>query len=213
MTGYPAVAQMFFWLYLPSVPTAINLIWGSDITANYYTYSPTAQADGTALRVGWNQIGFAWPATATGSPTVTAYDSVKLSITAPVAMTGVKFCNLTAAIGSYFEMVYYSKYLFADSTGTWKEKITDTTSADLSSTVNLDTESYGLYFNLLCYYLTQQMQGSDATKDGNFFMDEYKTSLKRYTAMYKSEVSLPSEPWYKLPDANRGYNTAPRWNV
>lgn len=213
MTGYVGVAKNFWWVYLPSVPTSVEVRAGSDSTANYYSFLATTQFDGTAFKVGWNLIGVSWVGlTATGSPTLTAYDSVRFSVVATASMVGVKFCSLTSALGQYMEMLYYSKYLFSLN-GAWKETISDTDSADLTTIVNLDTESYNLYFNLLCFYLSQQLMGADAQKDGKFFWDEYQRGLKRYVAMYKSETLLPSEPWYVMPGSNRGYQVGPRWGV
>lgn len=213
MTTHVGIAKEFWWVYLPSVPTSVNVRLGSDTTANYYTFSATAQANGNAFIVGWNQIGVSWVGlTATGSPTITAYDSVRFSIVATASMVGVKFCFLSSAIGQYMEMLYYSKYLFSLN-GTWKETVTDPSFADQTTIVNLDTESFALYFNKLCFLLSQQLMGADAQKDGQFFLQAYKDGLKRYTAMYKSETLLPSEPWYQLPgSSNRGWvGTGPRW--
>lgn len=211
LTTHVGIAKEFYWAYFPSVPTSVSLQLGTDTTANFYTFSATAQANGNAFVVGWNLIGVSWVGlTATGTPTATAYDSVRFSVVAPAAMVGVKFCNLTSAIGQYMEMVYYSKYLFSLN-GTWKETITDPFFADLTTIVNLDTESFNLYFNKLCFLLSQQLMGADAQKDGQFFLDAYTKGIKRYTAMYKSETLLPSEPWYQLPNNMRGVNVGPRW--
>lgn len=199
LTDHVNIASEYWWVYLPSVPTSVSVRLGSDTTANYYTFSATAQADGTAFKAGWNLIGVSWVGlTATGSPTVTAYDSVRFSVVATTSMVGVKFCSLTSHIGQYLEMVYYSKYLFSNA-GVWQEKILDTDSADLTTIVNLDTESYGLFFNLLLYYISQNLMGANAAKDGQFALMEYQRSLKKYTAMHKSETLLPSEPYYKIP--------------
>ena len=210
-TDEKEIASLFFWVYMPSVATSVSLRWGSDLTANYYEGTTSITSDGNAFKAGWNLIKIPWAGlTATGSPTLTAYDSVRFSIVAPTNMVGVKFCNLTVNMGKYMEMVYYSKFLFSLA-GVWKESITDTDSAGLTTIVNLDTESYVLFFDLLCYNITQQLQGADAQKDGQFFLQAYMQGLKRYTAMYKSEVSLPSEPWYEI--GNRNVSIGPRWGV
>lgn len=208
LTTHLSIAEEFYWAYFPSAPTSVELRWGSSDTAYYYL-SVTTQADGTAFVAGWNRIGHSWVnATKVGTPTITAYDSVRFTVVAPAAMVGVKFCNLTSALGAYFDMVYYSKYLF-NRAGTWVEAVTDDTT-DSATTVNLDTESYNLFTNLVAYYICQQLQGSDARADMTFFKEEYAAGLKRYTAMNKSEVSLPSEPYYKIPHGNN-FNVSQRY--
>ena len=93
------------------------------------------------------------------------------------------------------EYVYYSKYLFRDSsTGTFQETVTDD-----SNLINLDTDSYNLLFNKTAYYIAQQLQGQDAMYDASYWANEYKTALDRYKMMYKSEVQKPKVPYYGFP--------------
>ena len=188
------------------VDIGINI--GNDNSNFWSTTSTSIRADGTALLSGWNLMSFDWDEM-TGTPDMSSVSYLRIVCQVGlVSQVGMKVCNLTSNIGKYLEMVYYSKYLFSNG-GVWQETITDTDSTDLTAVVNLDTESYGLYFNLLCYYICQQLMGANAQKDAQFFLKEYQRSLSRYTAMYKSETLLPSEPWYRLP-SNR-INIGPRW--
>ncbi len=207
------ISTLFNWVYMPTAWSGVTLSWGNVTPGNYWVKTSSTQQDGTAFKPGWNLVAFPWSsASSFGSPDASQIVYTAISDSgATSAMTGAKICNLTSALPQYMEMVYYSKYLFANSAGAWMEKITDTTSADLLSTVNLDTESYELFFNLLCYNISQQLMGADAQKDGQFFLEKYQKGIKRYTAMYKSETLLPSEPWYVLPRGDRGINVGPRW--
>jgi hypothetical protein len=213
MSEHEGVSTLFLWVYMPTAATAIGddlvtLWWGSSET-DFWSYTASAQQDGTAFKNGWNLVAFPWNADdVSGSPDSSSITFVKVFIFPTTPQTGYKICNLTSGLPKYMEMVYYSKYLFSNG-GVWKETITDTDSADLTTIVNLDTESYGLYFNLLAYYVCQQMMGKDAQKDSQFFLKEYQRSLARYTSMYKSETLLPSEPWYRLPTQRT--QTGPRW--
>lgn len=191
-------SSFFYYLYLPAAATSTTLRFGSD-ASNYYQITNAAAYDGTALGVGWNLIGGTWlSATVVGSPVKTAIDYVYASVTAAASLTGVAIDNIVSDMGLYRTLKYYSKYLFRDSvTGAFQETVTDN-----SNLINLDTESYNLYFNLLAFYATQQVQGLDATFfDSNFFGQEYQKGKTRYTALIKSEVSKPQQQYYA---PNRG---------
>lgn len=196
----------FYWVYLPSgsAITSITLRWGSDITANYYTYTATTTQQGTAFQTGWNLIAAPWAsATKVGTPVTTAIDSVQVIFAYNSALqTGVKFCNLTSNTGYIFEVVYYSKYLFRNSsTNAFQETVTD--SSDNGRIINLDTESYNLLFNKCAFYIAQQLQGADADYDASYWATEYDNALTRYKALNPSEAILKGSTYYSMP--RKGY--------
>lgn len=203
----------FYWVYLPtgSAITNLALRWGSDITANYYTYTVTSTQQGTAFQSGWNLIAVPWvSATKVGSPNVSAITSVQLIPTYNGTLqTGLKFCNLTSNTGFIFEAVYYSKYLFRDpSTNVFQETIVDAT--DNNKLINFDTDSYNLLFDKLAFYVAQSLQGADAQYDANFWggVDgqggEYGNALKRYRALNPSEAMLKASSYYSV--GRKDYN-------
>lgn len=186
-------SSLFYYLYLPAAATSTTLRFGSD-SSNYYQITNTVAYDGTALAVGWNLIGGTWlSATVVGSPVKTAIDYVYVSVTAATSLTGVAIDNIISDMGLYRTLKYYSKYLFRNATtGAFQETVLDN-----SDLINLDTDSYNLYFNLLAFYAMQQVQGLDATFfDSNFFGQEYLKGKQRYTSLMKSEVSKPGIPYY-----------------
>ncbi len=206
------IDTLFYWVYLPtaSAVTSINLKWGSDYSANYYTLSATTTQQGTAFQNGWNLIALTWSsATKVGSPVATAYDSVQVTLTYNSTLqTGVKFCNLTSNPGFIFDLVYYSKYLFRNpSTNVFQETVVDV-ATDGNTLINLDTDSYNLIFNKTAYYVAQSLQGADAEYDAMFFGGpdgmggEYGNALKRYKALNPSEAILKGSTYYR--PANRG---------
>lgn len=207
MTGKVNIDTEFFWVYLPTGAsiTSLNLKWGSDYTANYYTYTTTINQQGLAFQNGWNLIALPWSsATLVGSPTVTAYTSVQLTVAYNSTLqTGVKFCNLTSNTGYIFESQYYSKYLFRNaSTNAFQETVTDST--DNAVIVNLDTDSYNLLFNKTAFFVAQSLQGSDAQYDATFFDNEYTNALKRYKALNPSEAMKKAETYYQMPSKSFG---------
>lgn len=186
-------SSLFYYLYLPAAATSTEIRFGSD-ASNYYSIVNTVAYDGTALGVGWNLIGGTWlGATVVGSPVKTAIKYLYVGVTGS-NLTGVSVDNIVSDMGLYRTIRYYSKYLYRDATtGAFQETVTDN-----SNLINLDTESYNLYFNLLAFYATQQIQGLDAMFfDSNFFGQEYQKGVTRYTSMNKSQISKPHDAYYQ----------------
>lgn len=199
LSTHKNISTLFAWIYMPTVLTSITLTWGDSSSANWYSTQTTKQ-DGTAFSVGWNLLSFPWQtATQVGSPT-SSPTYLKVTTTGG-AMTGLKVDNIQSILGEYLEMVYYSKYLFSRA-GTWVETVTDK-ATDFTTTINLDTDSYNLFLNLVAYLGSQQLQGYSALHDESFFWNEYQRGLKRYTGIYKSEVLLAGEQYYEIP--HKGY--------
>lgn len=205
----------FYWIYLPSgtAVTALTLRWGSDVTANYYTYTVSVNQQGTAFVNGWNLIAVPWvSATKVGSPVLTAIDSAELIPTYNGTLqTGLKFCNLTSNTGYIFESVYYSKYLFRDpSTSAFVEMLVDAT--DNGKLINLDTDSYNLLVNKCLFYVAQSLQGADAAYDASFWDSEYAGALTRYRALNPSEAMVKATSYYTVPNKSYGRFNPGFWN-
>jgi hypothetical protein len=214
MTDSVNIDTEFFWVYLPTGASITNLIlkWGSDYTANYYTSTVTTTQQGTAFQNGWNLIAMPWvSASKVGTPTLTAYDSVQLTVTYNSTLqTGVKFCNLTSNRGYILECQYYSKYLFRNpTTNAFQETVVDNT--DDNKLINLDTESYNLLFNKTAFYVAQALQGADSSYDATLWDTEYTQALKRYRAQNPSEAMKKAEFYYKPPKKAFGRFTPGVW--
>lgn len=186
-------SSLFYYLYLPASATSTELRFGSS-SSNYYSIVNTTAYDGTALQLGWNLIGGTWlGATTVGSPNATVINYIYVGVTASTALTAVGVDNIVSDMGLYRTLRYYSKYMYRDATtGAFQETVTDN-----SNLINLDTESYNMYFNLLAFYATQQVQGLDAMFfDSNYWGQEYLKAKTRYTSLNKSQVSKPHESYY-----------------
>lgn len=210
VTNYENVSSLFLYVYLPTASnfTSINLRWGKD-SSNYWNLTVTSTQIGTAFQNGWNLLQFDWSiATKVGNPTASInYSRVTFNYNG-TANYGVRINNLICNLGKIYEIEYYSKYLFRDnSTGAFQETVTDD-----SNLINLDTETYNVFFNLVVLYAVQQSLGEDATFDTTFYQNEYNVGVKMYRALYKSEVQKPTESYYDIPDQsynqyiNRGYS-------
>jgi len=205
-------ASLFYYLYLPlgSALTSTTIRWGSSSSA-YYTRTLTTTNEGNAFATGWNLIRADWNgATVVGSPTVTAINYLYINVVVTSSQTGIKVDNIVSNMGLYRTVEYYSKFLYRDAiTGAFQETVTDN-----SNLINLDTDSYNLYFNLLAFYASQQVQGLSATFfDDSFFGQEYQKGKLRYTSMTKSQVQKPGESYYNPNKSGYGRYLGRRWGV
>jgi hypothetical protein len=184
---------IYVFLSAPTTVTSIAYRWGSS-NANYYSRSVTAQFDGTAFQTGWNLLKYDWDgATITGTPDYTAIDYLAVVFTTDgTVQNNVRVNNFTSNLGSIYNIVYYSKFLFRDSiTGAYKEEISS--DEDL---VNLDTETYNLLTNKCAVLMAQQMQGEDSSFDYSFFEKRYQEALDKYKMRYKSQIIKPKQTYY-----------------
>lgn len=202
--------SFFTWVYIPtgSNLTSVELRIGSS-ASNYYSLTVTANQQGTAFVNGWNLCQFTWSSMAvTGTPVTTAINYARITLNVTATMTGVLINGLDSILGTILNYSYYSKYLFRDSTtGAFQETVTNT-----SNLINLDTESYNLYVNLVALFAVQQQQGLDGLFfDASYFQNMYDKDLARYKAMYKSELQKPQSVYYKQPDTSYNRIIGRRW--
>ena len=190
---------LFCYVWSPAVkPTSHTLLFGSD-ASNYWSVTVTAAWDGTAYAEGWNLLGFDWAtATKTGSPDASKLSYFRLSTVQVGTASPVRLDWLMASPGKILEIEYYSKFLFRDaSTSAFKERAT----AD-SDLINLDTDSYMMFFNKVMRLAVQQLQGSDGASDAKTFSDEYEKGLKAYQAKYPSQAQKTQTAYYRVKKRN-----------
>lgn len=185
---------VFAYVWSPStVPNGHTLRIGTD-ASNYYEVSVTAPWDITAYREGWNLLGFDLSsATTTGSPDISDIQYVYLYTDQTGTATPVRLGVLFASLGKILEIEYYSKYLFRDTTGSFKERPT----AD-SDLINLDTDTYMAYFNKVMELCSQQVQGEDGMNDYTVFASQYRNEIEMYRRKYPSQVQKPQSSYYAV---------------
>lgn len=195
LTDYEDKGVIFLWLYCQSnTPTSLTLSWGTDTTVNYWYRIISTQWDGTAFQQGWNLIGFDWGnATEIGSPDITLVDSIRLDVHITGTAIPMYLDQIVISLGEMYEIEYYSKYLFRDTAGAFKEKPT----AD-SDLLNLDSDSYGVFTNCLAMLAAQQQQGKDAAFDLPFFQNQYKESVLSYNQKYPSQAQKTVGSYYDV---------------
>lgn len=199
-------AVEFFYTSLPTGAdfTSINLQWGSSPT-DFYSVTETVNQQNTAFVNGWNLMANPWlGATVVGAPdpsTIT-YLRITYNYSIGVPQTAVLVNNIVSNLGQILNVVYYSKDMFADGiTGAFKESVTS-----VNDIINLDTDAYAIYFNLVAYLAMQQQQGLDASfYDGNFFLNQYKEGLARYKQQYPSQQQKAQSFYYNMQQGNNYY--------
>lgn len=161
--------DFFLRLYFPTVTnlTSVTGIWGNDLTTNFYTsVAQTAQADGTAFRVGWNLIKFpGLTATQTGSVSFTTIDSFKFTLQTTGAIASVRADYITASLGRNFDIKYYSKYIFKTSAGVYESRPQTDNNDDI---VVLDNDEVQGFILECLIAMAQQVEGTDSAFDITF---------------------------------------------
>lgn len=192
---------LFVWVYIPdtTVITSVNLRWGSSST-NYYAVTVTATQDNTAFVTGWNLLRFDWSGlTPTGTPVDTAIDYLRVTFNhSASATTSCRVDSIIARIGTIYNILYYSKYLFRTSSGTWIEKPTLTTDI-----INLDTDEYNLFLYEMAELVAQELQKKDASFDVKYWMAKKKEVWDEYKRRNKSQSQKRQSSYYSTANKRR----------
>lgn len=181
-------SSAFVTLYIPNTAAlaaihSVNLIWGNDVTANYYTRTVTTAQLGN-LKIGKNLLRFDWNG-ATLNPGATVnlaqIDSARVTVnTNGTAISALIVSDLFFSVGNIWDMEYYSKYMFQSKTGVWSD-----TPSDFTDIVNLDTASYNLYLYELGHCSAQQIQGANGEADLRYFEERlYGNAAKNIEGEY-----------------------------
>lgn len=136
---------VFVWAYITSTTNLTNFILriGSS-SSNYYQKTTTTQSDGTAFKTGWNLLRFDLTSlTIEGAPDNDAGAYVAIYMTkdaAKVDEDDYAFDNIILKKGEINEVVYYSKFGWRTSAGTYIEN-----STAISDLLQADTDEFDLF--------------------------------------------------------------------
>jgi hypothetical protein len=144
------VGSFFMPIFFSSATpiTSVQLKWGSD-SSNHWKTTVTGTSEGLSFQTGWNLLKFDWQgATTTGTPDASALDYAEVTITyTGTATPNCRIDNIVLRLGEIYNIKYYSKFLFRNSSGTWINKPTADTDI-----VNLDEDSYNILLFILSYF-------------------------------------------------------------
>lgn len=192
-------SDIFVWMYFDdaSIITSVQMNWGSD-SSNYWSKTGTTAHTGAFVN-GWNLLRFAWTgATQVSNPLATAVDYVSFTYTMTTSASGIHIDNIQSLLGTKYEMVYYSKYLFRSSAGVWKEN------ADAETDIiNLDTDSYNLLLQQCEFLALRQFKDQGMDVDILTSQKGYEKDLATYEGDWASERDKSKKPYYRMPTPRR----------
>ena len=157
ISNYITTGSIFVWVYISSTTNLTNFIIriGSSASA-YYSITITTNNEGNSFYAGWNLLRFDFAnKSETGTVDDDDCDYVALYMTKDAAKTDetdYRFDNLVIKKGDHYEVIYYSRYFWQSSAGTYLEDATTTT--DL---INCETDEYNLFIEKCAQYMEEKL--------------------------------------------------------
>jgi len=191
ITKYKDNGSALVWAYINSTTnlTQFNLEMGDD-TSNYYYMVATTRVDGNAFQNGWNQLRFAFlDKTTTGTPSNTSTDFVRLYMvkTSGKSDDGYRFDDLSLHTGRIYDLLYYSKFPWQSSSGTYQENATASTDY-----LNADTEEFDILVLKGKMELARELRDYS---EYNLAKADYEAAKARYKRTHSSERKLMSDSY------------------
>lgn len=211
LTDYVNQGAIFFWVYLPVAAnfTSINIRWGEN-SSNYWDRTLTTTSTGGEFVNGWNLMQANWyGSTETGTPDPEQTTYLRISYTYNgTAMNGIGLDNIVCKLGQFFEIEYYSKYLFSNAAGAFIERASTPT-----DTINLDVSTENIFLWKAAEIAAQQLLDVGVTTfDIPYYQKNYADSLFLYQRKFPSQVQKAQTSYYSIPNFNRGSLSGRRIN-
>ncbi len=117
------------------------------------------------------------------------------------SLTTLRLDNITANLGTLYDLSYYSNYLFRTSGGTWIEQ--PTVDTDI---LNLSSISYKIFEAEMCKIITQQVQGAMGAYDFAYWNlqlegdDDREGLYDQYALQFPSERIEGQTDYYNITD-------------
>lgn len=163
LTQYVSNGSAFVWVYITATTGLTNVILrvGSS-SSNYYSMTATTTNSGATFSVGWNLIRFDFSGKATtGTPSLTAGAYAAVYFTKDTTQTGTsfRFDHIILKRGKIHNMIYYSRYMWQNSSGTYLENSTADTDY-----LNCETDEYDLFVEKGTEYAAREAREYDDAK-------------------------------------------------
>lgn len=195
LTNFSSAGSVFVWAWITSATNLTNYILrlGND-SSNYYSMTATTTNEGLAFSAGWNLLRFdlsGKSTTGTVTDTTCDYAAIYMTKTAgKVSETDYRFDHIMVKKGEVFNLIYYSKYLWQNSSGTYLEDSTADTDV-----LNVDTEEYSLVIEKCTEWAAREVRESE---DALGAAQNFRTKAKEYRKMYKSERIPQQDTYYNI---------------
>jgi len=200
LSDYIYSGSVFIWVYITDSTNITNFILriGSSASA-YYTKTITTNNEGVSFYDGWNLLRFdLYTATTSGSPVATTCNYVALYMTkdaGKVSETDYRFDWLVVKRGAIHDVLYYTKYPWQTSGGTYLENATAVTDK-----LNADTEEFDLLVTECTIEALQELGDYNEAAILKKLQDE---DIKNYIMNYPSEAKLLINTYHEFEDFTR----------
>jgi len=165
---------------------------GSD-NSNYYEMTTTLRYRGDSIISGWGQIGFDFMnKTTVGTPDYTAIDYIQIVIsngTDPIVNGLWRIDWIFCALGTYFQLPYYSKYNVRNTQGAYIDQITAASDTVLCPSDFDEAFSYKALEIAAATRLRNQSLAS-------YFARELAPKLAYLKSKYPTQESKVQTTWY-----------------
>lgn len=190
---YKSNGYVFVWAYISSATNLTNFILriGSDVS-NYYYITITTNSEGNSFHAGWNLLRFSFTNKSTeGTPDDDACDYIALYMTkdsAKVSETDYRFDHIILKIGNHYDVIYYSRYLWQSSAGTFLEDATTTT--DL---LNVENDEYALVILKTAELMERHLKNHD---EANRYEAKYERKRVKYIQQNPSQALILQNEYF-----------------
>lgn len=210
LTNYDEIGSLFVWVFIPDysdaeADTVTNFIlrWGND-TSNYWSRTVTTNNEGLTFYDGWNLLRFDWNgATETGTVAPATIDYLRLTVTKSTSLaadTDWRVDNIVCRRGDIYNVIYYTKFGWTTSGGTYIEESSATTDILFA-----DTDEVEIVGFKASEMAAQERKQFDDVK---YFREEYLKAKQRYEYKYPSEALKLYRSYYSLPAGRRFKRTS-----
>jgi hypothetical protein len=195
VSDYLMTGSIFVWVYISSTTNLTNFIIriGSSAAA-YYSITITTDNSGNSFAAGWNLLRFDFTdKVETGTVDDDACTYVALYMTKDalkVDETDYRFDTLVMKRGQHYKVVYYSKYGWVSSTGTYLENSTEDT--DL---LIVDTEEYAIVIEKTLQLMEEHLKNFNEAERHE---KRYLNKLLKYQLDNPSEAMILMQTYYDL---------------
>jgi len=195
ISDYLTNGSIFVWVYISSITNLTNFIIRiGSASDEYYYITITTNNEGVAFYAGWNLLRFDFAdKVASGTVDVDACDYVALYMTkttAKVSETDYRFDNLVMKLGKHYSVVYYSRYFWQSSAGTYLEDATAVTDV-----LNCETDEYNLIIQKTAQFMEEHLKNLGEA-------DRHEKTYERKKAKYifdnPSQALLLTQQYYDL---------------
>ena len=185
--------HIFVWAYINSTTNLTNFILdiGNDLTTNYYSQTITTNNEAVSFYNGWNLLRFDFASmTENGTVDDTAVDSMRIYMTKTSGKSddGYRFDSIELHTGEIHDIIYYSRFAWQSSAGTFLEDSTADT--DL---INAETDEVDGFVWRSKMELYRELRRKDLVEDARV---EYELWKRNYQRQNPSERVQRNKQYY-----------------